>query len=113
MHEASAARSAFSDLMFGAASSVTREPLRTKRQRDDGGSPPGLSGRSRADRTKRPARIFQLMAAIRSASGAGAPNCVDSACAAAVISLRISARCSSVARISGVEALIAPTTVPA
>src|SRR5664280_2232819 len=42
-----------------------------------------------------------------------APNSADSARVAVAISLRISAICSSVARMVGVDALIAPITVPA
>ena len=43
----------------------------------------------------------------------GSPNSADSARVAALISSRISATCSSLARMVGVDALIAPITVPA
>ena len=43
----------------------------------------------------------------------GAPNSAEIARAALVISSRISATCSSLARIVGVDALIPPMTVPA
>jgi hypothetical protein len=43
----------------------------------------------------------------------GAPNSADNARVAALTSSRINATCFSLARMAGVDALIAPITVPA